>query len=446
MKYSLLLPCMLLSVCTYAQQPANIIFVIGDGMGPSYTSAYRYFADDTQTPPIETTIFDELLTGMARTYPADDTVITDSAAAATALATGVKTYNAAIGVDLQHEPLLTLLEAAKARGYQTAMVSTSSVTHATPASFAAHVSSRQSQDAIADQYYDLRIDGKLKVDLILGGGRKFFARADRNLVDEFKGDGYRYITELDQLDALQKLPAIGLFADDGLPAALNSDNPLTLTTMVTKALSLLDKKPFFLLIEASQIDWCGHANDIACAMAEMHDLAETLKVTKAYVDKSRNTILVATADHGTGGLSIGAAGQYQWDAATIKNIRATSPRIAERMIAKGNEWQTEWFELTQIELSDREVQNIQQLMDKSQELTRESAQKNMHEIVKNGVVALVLEVINERTHTGWTTMGHTGEDVQIFSYGKGHENFVGNLNNTDIALRLFNYLPQKKLP
>ena len=85
MNYSLLLPCMLLSVCTYAQQPANIIFVIGDGMGPSYTSAYRYFADDTQTPPIETTIFDELLTGMARTYPADDTVITDSAAAATAL-------------------------------------------------------------------------------------------------------------------------------------------------------------------------------------------------------------------------------------------------------------------------------------------------------------------------------------------------------------------------
>src|SRR5690606_6615477 len=177
-------------------------------------------------------------------------------------------------------------------------------------------------------------------------------------------------------------------------------------------------------------------------MAEMHDMAETLKVAKAYVDKRRNTILVATADHGTGGLSIGAAGQYQWNVTTIRNIKATTPRIAERIIAKGDKWQTEWLELTAIELSATEAQGMQQLMDKSQALAQESAHKNTHAIVKNGVVKLALEIINDRTHTGWTTVGHTGEDVQIFSYGKDHENFFGNLDNTDIALRLFNYLPK----
>src|SRR5690606_4759810 len=128
-------------------------------------------------------------------------------------------------------------------------------------------------------------------------------------------------------------------------------------------------------------------------MAAMHDMAAPLKVHKAYVDKRRNTILVATADHGTGGLSIGAAGQYQWNVTTIKNIKATTPLIAERMIAKGDQWQTEWLDLTAIELSATEAQGMQKLMDKSQALAQESVHKNMHEVVKNGVVTLALEII-----------------------------------------------------
>lgn len=444
MKKSVLLLSLFCAAWAHAKQPTNIIFVIGDGIGPTHTSAYRYFNDDPASAAIETTIFDELLVGMARTYPADDTVITDSAAAATALATGVKTYNGAIGVDLQQEPLLTLLEAAKSRGYQAAILATSSITHATPASFVAHVNSRQSHDAIADQFIDQRIGNKLKVDLMLGGGSKFFVRADRNLVKEFEAEGYRYITELDQLDTIKGLPALGLFADDGLPSALDSEHPLALTAMTQKALALLTKKPFFLLIEASQIDWCSHANDIACAMAEMRDMAETLKIARAYVDQHPNTILVATADHGTGGLSIGASGQHQWDASIIKNVKATAPRIAERLIAAPENWKTEWARLTSIQLSEQEIQGMQQLIDKSQKLTEEDAHKNLHEIVKNGVVALAIAIVNERSHTGWTSVGHTGEDVQIFSYGKGSKDFSGNLDNTDIALNLFKYLPGSK--
>src|SRR5690606_39234488 len=139
MKKVLLIAGMFLTECALAQQPTSIIYIIGDGMAASYTSAYRYFTDDPATPETETTIFYEMLVGMARSYPADDTVVTDSAAAATALATGIKTYHGAIGVGLQHEPVLSLREAAKTRGYHTAVIATSSVTHAKPASLVAHV-------------------------------------------------------------------------------------------------------------------------------------------------------------------------------------------------------------------------------------------------------------------------------------------------------------------
>lgn len=434
---------LLLAVGVQAKSPTNIILVIGDGMAPAYTSAYRYYADDPATPHIETTIFDELLVGMARTYPNDNTVVTDSAAAATALATGVKTFNGAIGVDTQHQPLETLLELAKKRRYQTAVVATSTINHATPASFIAHVKSRQSYNAIADQFIDERINGKPKIDLMFGGGRKFFVREDRNIAEEFVAEGYRYITSLDQLASLDRLPIIGLFADDGLPSALNSDRPLALTEMTAKALALLGKKPFFLLVEASQIDWCGHANDIACAMAEMHDMAETLKLLKAYVDKNRNTILVATADHGTGGLSIGANGKYAWDVAVIKNIKATASRIADNLMMNSHAWQEEWTHLTGIDMTPREMQGMQQLMDKADELKRDDAPQSQRDIVRSGVVKLTLALINERSHTGWTTTGHTGDDVQVFSYGENSRDFAGNINNTDIAKKLFAYLPKK---
>lgn len=441
-KVWLTLPGLMFAIAVQAKEPTSIIYVIGDGMGFNYTSAYRYFSDNPSTPEVETTIFDELLVGAARTYPDDHTIITDSAAAATALATGVKTTNGAIGVDAEGKAHLTLLEAAKAKGYRTGLVVTSTINHATPASFVAHVGSRQSYDEIANQYFDQRIDNRPKVDVMLGGGRQFFAREDRDLTQEFVAEGYQYITELAQLQSLQQLPVLGLFAQDGLPAALDSDGAFALTAMTKKALMLLDQKPFFLLIEASQIDWCGHANDVACAMAEMQDLDATLHLVKAYVAKHPNTILVATADHSTGGLSMGFAGQYEWSIPVVQNIKATASKIADSLIASSKKhWVEEWMRLTSIELSVQETKTLQSLLIKAWGVAREEATKTEFEVVRNTVIAQTLTVINERSYTGWTSNGHTAEDVPILSYGKGREQFAGNLNNIDIAKKLFGYLP-----
>lgn len=433
-----------LSLCSAvnaaSESKPNIIFMVGDGMGIAYTSAYRLYQDDLATPELETTIFDEMLVGMASTYPDDHGLVTDSAAAATALASGIKTFNGAIGVNSQHTPIPSMLDKAKELGYLTGVAVTCQVNHATPAAFIAHADSRQSYEKIADQYVDLRIHNKPKVDLILGGGREYFIRKDRNLTKELGTLGYTYKDNLKDLDKIKKIPALGLFAPMGMEPALESSNPLRLAEMTEKALSLLQPetqkniaaKPFFLMLEASQIDWCGHANDIACAMGEMRDMAAAMKIIKAFVDKNPNTIFVATADHSTGGLSIGTKGQYQWNANVVRNVKATAPKIARKLLASRSQWRAEWQALTQIKLADDEQKTLDAFI--------MQADESNGEVVVSQVTAQVLAYIDKYSSTGWTTKGHTGEDVQIFSYGKGHTNFSGAMDNTDIAKKLMAYL------
>ena len=407
--------------------PKNVIYMIGDGMGPAYTTAYRYFKDDPTTKSVEQTVFDTMLTGMARTYPDDHTVVTDSAASATALSSGHKSYNGAIAVDTDKKPLKTMLEIAKQRGMTTALLATSQINHATPASFAAHNESRNNYDEIANDYIDNKIAGKLPVDLMLGGGTKYFIRDDRNLVDEFKAAGYQYGDDIQNLDQITQLPAIGLYAAKGLPFALD-ENPTRLTKLTSKALDLLDnqnKDGFFVMIEGSQIDWCGHANDIACAMAEMDDFASAIEKAKAYVDKNKDTLLVITADHSTGGLTLGAHGQYKWEAAVVHGVKATAGAITQHLL-ESDDLKSVWNKYTSIAFTPENKIKLEQ--------AKSMGDKALNLAVKS--------IISDTSFTGWTTGGHTAVDVQVFAYGKGSEQFVGSQNNTDIADKLIHFIEQ----
>lgn len=407
--------------------PKNVIYMIGDGMGPAYTTAYRYFKDDPTTKSVDQTVFDTMLTGMARTYPDDHTVVTDSAASATALSSGHKSYNGAIAVDTDKKPLQTMLEIAKQRGMTTALLATSQINHATPASFAAHNESRNNYDEIANDYIDNKIAGKLPVDLMLGGGTKYFIRDDRNLVDEFKAAGYQYGDDIQNLDQITQLPAIGLYAAKGLPFALD-ENPTRLTKLTSKALDLLDnqnKDGFFVMIEGSQIDWCGHANDIACAMAEMDDFASAIEKAKAYVDKNKDALLVITADHSTGGLTLGAHGQYKWEADVVHGVKATAGTITQHLL-ESDDLKSVWNKYTSIAFTPENKIKLEQ--------AKSMGDKALNLAVKS--------IISDTSFTGWTTGGHTAVDVQVFAYGKGSEQFVGSQNNTDIADKLIHFIEQ----
>jgi alkaline phosphatase len=408
--------------------PKNIIYMIGDGMGPTYLSAYRYYSDDITTKTVESTIFDQLWLGMASSYPDDDTYVTDSAAGATALATGIKSYNGAISVDHNHMPLSTMMMQAKKLGKANGIVASSQINHATPASFLAHNESRRNYNEIADMYVDYHINGKPVADVMLGGGKKYFIRDDRNLINELKQQNYQYADNWQQLDQLTRTPAIALLADVALPSAL--DNPIQqpLAQLTAKALQLLSpaEKGFVLMVEGSQIDWCGHSNDIACAMAEMHDFGQAIQVAKEYVDANPDTLLVITADHETGGLSLGANGVYQWRTDKIKNIQNTARVMAEKMLAAASneEILQLWHTLTNMALSDEESKLLL------------SAKIDGNRALANQIKA----IINKNTNTGWTSSGHSAADVPVLAYGKWQNDFVGFQDNTDIARKILQYI------
>lgn len=433
MKKSLILVSIAISISACAQlnkypvkqTPKNIIYMIGDGMGPAYTTAYRYYNDDIKTKKIEKTVFDTILTGTARTYPDDDTYVTDSAASATALSSGIKSYNGAIAVDSNKKPVKTMLEIAKEKEMLTALVVTSQINHATPASFTAHNESRRNYDQIANDYIDNKINGQLPVDLLFGGGTDYFIREDRNLVNEFIDYNYQYIDKLSDIEKITQLPALGLFDSIGLPFTIDSAKN-HLEIMTKKALNLVNKQSkngFFMMIEGSQIDWCGHNNDITCAMAEMHDFANAIEIAKQYVDNNPDTILVVTANHSTGGLTIGANDIYKWEAQVVKGFKLSAMKLSQNLFKKQNLIQ-EWNKHSNISLSTVELESL----------------KTAKNIDEASLFIAVKEIINTRSYTGWTTNGHTAIDVQVFSYGKGSNHFTGNLNNTDIAKQLIKFI------
>jgi len=414
-----------------AKQPKNIIFLIGDGMGVSYTSAYRYLKDNPKTKLSEKTYFDSYLVGQQMTYPEDPTQnVTDSASAATAMSAGIKTYNNAIAVDNDKSTVKTVLEAAKEKGKSTGLVATSEITHATPAAFGAHDISRKNMNSIADDYFDEVINGKHKIDVLLGGGKDLFIRSDRNLVKEFKKDGFSYVDNRKSLLNNKDDQVIGLFADAGLPKMIDrSSNTPSLEDMTKSAINRLkeNKKGFFLMVEGSQIDWAGHDNDIVAAMSEMEDFEKAYKSAIEFAKKDKNTLVIATADHSTGGFSIAANGDYNWYSEPIKAAKRTPDFMAEQILQGANAEST-LKKYINLSLTKEEIQSVKDA----------AATKNFTNIDN-----AIEEIFNIRSNTGWTTGGHTGEDVPVYAYGPASELFAGQKDNTDHAKLIFKLMDAK---
>ncbi|WP_397332027.1 alkaline phosphatase [Paenibacillus illinoisensis] len=408
------------------------MFLIGDGMGTAYTSAYRYMKDDPSTKIMEKTVFDPYLVGAQMTYPDDDTQnVTDSASAATAMSAGVKTYNAAIAVDNDHTEVKTVLEQAKENGKSTGLVATSEITHATPAAFGAHDISRKNMDAIADDYYDELINGEHKVDVLLGGGKSNFVRDDRDLTREFEQAGFSYVTDRSALLKDTNKQILGLFADGGMDKLIDrtSETP-SLAEMTTTAIDRLssNENGFFLMVEGSQIDWAGHDNDIVGAMSEMEDFAAAFEAAIDFAKEDGETLVVATADHSTGGLTLGKDGEYNFFVDPIKAAVRT-PDFMAAQIAKGASVEETLKSYLKLELTSEEIQSVKNAA-KDADVTT----------IDNAIEA----IIDNRSFTGWTTGGHTGDDVPVYAYGPASHRFSGLIDNTNNAEIIFDILKKHK--
>ncbi|WP_306821540.1 MULTISPECIES: alkaline phosphatase [Bacillaceae] len=412
----------------------NIIFMVGDGMGVPFLAAHRYMKDNPTTKIIENTTFDSYLVGMQTTYADDEEQnITDSASAATAMSSGVKTYNAAIAVDVHQNEVKTVLEEAKALGKSTGLVATSELTHATPASFGAHDISRHNMDQIADDYFDEMINGKHKVDVMLGGGLKNFVRTDRDLTEEFQNKGYSYVTNKNEMSSDKNKQILGLFADGGLPKMIDRTKEIpSLKEMTNVAINKLNKNKdgFFLLVEGSQIDWAAHDNDIVGTMSEMEDFEQAFKAVIEFAKKDKETLVVLTSDHSTGGYTMGANGEYNWFPEPVQSAKRT-PDFMAAEIAAGKSVEETLNKYSGLELTSEELDTVviaAEPIDGVKDVTK----------IDNAIE----NIYNARSNSGWTTSGHTGDDVAVFAYGPKKDRFSGLIDNTDQAKFIFDILEE----
>jgi alkaline phosphatase len=305
----------------------NLIFMVSDGMGPASLSLTRSFRQYTEgLPEGDTLTLDKHFWGSSRTR-SSNSLVTDSAAGATAFACGLKSYNGAISVLPDWEPCGTVLEAAQRAGYKTGLVVTTDISDATPACFASHVVTRAMMDEIALQEVGEGVLGHV-VDLMFGGGRCHFlpngtddsCRADDvDVVGIAKKKGWSYANDRAGFDALKggdnvQLPVLGLFARNDVPFELDRRNMNdvypSLSEMAKAALKALSKatkdsdKGFFLMIEGSRIDHAGHINDPAAQVREVLEYDKAFKAVLDFLEESSDEgVLVATSDHETGGLA-----------------------------------------------------------------------------------------------------------------------------------------------
>lgn len=412
----------------------NLIVLIGDGMGPAQVSAARYYQQYVKG--IDKLNLDPYYVGQATTY-ADrgedggtivSGIVTDSASAGTAFATGHKTYNAGISVSNEDvsKPFASIIEAAEINGKSTGLVTTARITHATPAVYASHVRSRDNENAIASQYLDSGVD------VLFGGGKSFFVtkeekgkRTDKSLLPDFEAKGYKIVENAQSLKSLTAKDAkvLGLFGSSHVAYVPDrTEETPSLADMTSKALEILsaDADGFAIMIEGGRIDHAGHANDLPTMVQEALDFDAAFKVAIDFAKKNGNTSVVVTADHETGGLSLSRDNIYEvnidlWD----KQKHSSESLIAAldgaktvadiKKIVSENTW-----------ITDLTNEEAQQILDGDGSSYKREGGYNA--------------VISKRLLIGWSGHGHSAVDVGVWAYGPIADKLKGQVDNTQIAI------------
>ncbi len=423
----------------------NVIVMVPDGMSDGAVSLSRWYKSyDANTKKADKTVtlaMDELVSGSVRTYwenfKGEPGAITDSAPAGTAMATGKKTHDKHVGVSPYDtkRPYATTLEAAESLGKSTGIIATSNIQHATPAAFSSHYFDRSRYDIIGEQQVYQGID------VLLGSGSMYLTEPYRkdgeNLIDELKSMGYEYVTTKSEMDSVKDGKLWGMFAPDAMAydmdrkikTGTNADQP-TLAGMTKKAIELLskDEDGFFLLVEGSKVDWAAHANDPVGVISDVLAFDDAVKVALNFAKSRDDTMILYASDHGNGGITIGTTqtdSSYPSDPVTkfiepLKKASITGEGIAAAL----NE------ERTNIKSVMSKFYGIDDLTDEE-----ESAIKAADAASMNYTVG---PIISKRANIGWTTTGHTGEDVTLYTYLPGNQRITGTINNTDIAQAVAN--------
>eukprot|EP01084_Bolivina_argentea_P234651 395041_1 len=496
--------------------PQNLIIMIGDGLGNNYNTAYRIYNNLTST------ILDNYFIGKYSTsgiYPYTSQIVIDSAAGAEALASGYLPTNNELGLNKFDNPISNILEAGKLSGKGIGIISTTRVTHATPAAFSAHVFHRDLENLVAKQQGMSNSNGyPFGIDILFGGGKRHFEaqyssgsrRKDNwDFISNYSNYGWNSLiynsTELELL-TINDLPSIGLFTSSHFPFYMdrnelkNDYNSIpNLLNMTQKAIELLSSKynneGYILMIEGSRIDHCGHRNDIACLLHEMDEYYMTMNyvINNEFVNLN-NTLITFLADHETGGLSLGRStdlyvpslrkymdsmapynnkdlskqyaqtdeqfifdplipnldnnlynivaqsNMYQWYYKPIKYAKLSANYINSYIISNNlNIQQTIQFIQNNFikNLTNSEKLFIYQCYNISNGMGINRISENLPDQSYDPFTQCLTKLMNTRTLTGFTTHGHTANDIPLSAVGVAADTLFGFMQNTDVGNMLF---------
>lgn len=422
------------------KEPTNVIMMVMDGTSTGATTLSRWYKGDNLA-------MDEMLSGGMRTYSAES-AITDSAPAATALATGNKSNDKFVGVlptivnspgldpvnpKNAHKPVANVLEGAKQAGKATGIISTSEIQHATPAGFSAHVTHRSNYGDIAEQQVYQGID------VVLGGGKESLlpgktknARIDgENLLEVLDEDKYDFVETRDELLKSKSNKIWGSFAPSALAYNLDrkttKPNEPTLAEMTNKALKTLkkDKDGFFLFVEGSKIDWAAHGNDTIGMISDTLAFDDAVNEALTFAKNDGNTMVIAVTDHGNSGITMGNENTNSSYPETPVSAYI-DPLKKAKMTVEGA--------LSKLKPDHSNLKEVAALYGLDNLTSEETAKLTS----SKNVGAEMTKLLANRANIGFTTGGHTGEDVFMYSYGPSKP--TGLVENTDLAKKMAEFM------
>ncbi|EJV84338.1 alkaline phosphatase [Bacillus cereus] len=418
------------------KQPKNVIFMVIDGTSSSATTLARWYKGS----PLA---LDQIVSGGVRTYSAES-AITDSAPAATALATGNKSNSGYVGVlpsvvnspglepvkeECKLRPVANVLEGAKRSGRATGIIATSEIQHATPASFSAHHVNRKIFEILGEQQVYQNIE------VVLGGGKAALLPTTSNgtrkdnedLVKVIRDKGYDFVETKDALLNSKSNKIWGSFSNTALAFDMDRriTNPKqpTLSQMTRKAIQTLskDKDGFFLFVEGSKADWAAHANDPIGMISDVLAFDDAVTEALEFAKKDGNTMVIALADHGNSGISIGNSNTTKgYDTTPVSAYIAPLKKAKMTLEGATNKLKDDLSNIKEVAT----LYGLDNLTDDERERLKVAKKKA-------DVGPILTKLLANRANIGFTTGGHTGEDVFLYSYGP--QKPYGLVQNTDIA-------------
>ena len=442
----------------WAQQAKYVFYFIGDGMGVNQVNgAEMYLAEQEGRIGVKPLLFTTFPAGtMATTFSATNSV-TDSSAAGTALATGEKTYNGAVSMDDDKNVLSTVAERAKKAGRKVGIATSVSVDHATPAAFYAHQPNRS-------RYYEIALDlPKAGFDFYAGSGfLKPTTTADKkeapNVFPIIEEAGYTIARGLDEYkEKAADAKKMILIQKEGaepscLPYAIDhEEGDLTLPEITESAVSFLskgNKKGFFLMVEGGKIDWACHSNDPVTVFEEVIDLDNAVRVAYEFYKKHpKETLIVVTADHETGGMGLGI-GKYELHLKSLLNQKQSQDLLSKAItdLRKDKAGKASWNEIKDLLTEKMGFWKELPLTWEQEKMLRDEYEQSF---AKNKVVfeeslyarteplaAAARKVMSQIAMVGWTSSSHTAGYVPVFAIGAGADLFTGKMDNTEIPKRI----------